>query len=51
LASGIIAWRKELAPAVDTRVVFKDSGFADDVSKTNMAAILNQNDISDVRSL
>jgi adenine-specific DNA-methyltransferase len=51
LASGIIAWRAKLAPAVDTRVVFKDSGFADDVAKTNMAAILNQNGISDVRSI
>lgn len=51
LASGIVAWRKELAPAVDTRVVFKDSGFVDDVAKTNMAAILNQNGIVDVRSL
>jgi adenine-specific DNA-methyltransferase len=51
LASGIVAWRAALAPAVDTRVVFKDSGFADDVAKTNMAAILNQNGISDMRSL
>lgn len=51
LASGIVAWRKELAPAVDTRVVFKDSGFANDVAKTNMAAILNQNGLLDVRSL
>jgi adenine-specific DNA-methyltransferase len=51
LASGIIAWRTELAPAVDTRVVFKDSGFADDIAKTNMAAILNQSGISDVRNL
>jgi adenine-specific DNA-methyltransferase len=51
LANGIVEWRKELAPAVDTRVVFKDSGFADDVAKTNMAAILNQNGIADVRSL
>ena len=51
LASGIVAWRAALAPAVDTRVVFKDSGFADDIAKTNMAAILNQNGISDVRSL
>ena len=51
LANGIVAWRKQLAPAVDTRVVFKDSGFADDVAKTNMAAILNQNDLLDVRSL
>ncbi|MFN8992225.1 MAG: site-specific DNA-methyltransferase, partial [Pseudomonadota bacterium] len=51
LASGIVAWRAKLAPAVDTRVVFKDSGFADDIAKTNMAAILNQNGISDVRSI
>ncbi|QMV00856.1 site-specific DNA-methyltransferase [Devosia sp. D6-9] len=51
LANEIVAWRKELDPAVDTRVVFKDSGFADDVAKTNMAAILNQNGILDVRSL
>jgi adenine-specific DNA-methyltransferase len=51
LSAGIIVWRKELAPAVDTRVVFNDSGFADDIAKTNIAAILNQNGISDVRSL
>ncbi|MDO5646334.1 site-specific DNA-methyltransferase [Paracoccus sp. (in: a-proteobacteria)] len=51
VANGIVAWWTELAPAVDTRVVFKDSGFADDVAKTNMAAILNQNGILDVRSL
>jgi adenine-specific DNA-methyltransferase len=51
LSAGIVAWRKTLAPAVDTRVVFKDSGFADDIAKTNMAAILNQNGILDVRSL
>jgi adenine-specific DNA-methyltransferase len=51
LAKGIVAWWKELAPAVETRVVFKDSGFADDIAKTNMAAILNQNGITDVRSL
>ncbi len=51
LSAGIVAWWKELAPAVETRVVFKDSGFADDIAKTNMAAILNQNGILDVRSL
>lgn len=51
LSAGIVAWWKELAPAVETRVVFKDSGFADDVAKTNMTAILNQNGILDVRSL
>ncbi|MCS4091364.1 site-specific DNA-methyltransferase [Rhizobium sp. BK176] len=51
LSAGIVAWWKQLAPAVETRVVFKDSSFADDVAKTNMAAILNQNGILDVRSL
>jgi adenine-specific DNA-methyltransferase len=51
LSAGIIAWIKELAPAVVTRVVFKDSGFADDIAKTNMAAVLSQNGITDVRSL
>ena len=51
LSAGIVAWQKKLAPAVDTRVVFKDTGFADDIAKTNMAAMLNQNGITDVRSL
>jgi adenine-specific DNA-methyltransferase len=51
LGAGIVAWWAALEPAVDTRVVFKDSGFADDIAKTNMGAILNQNGISDVRSL
>jgi adenine-specific DNA-methyltransferase len=51
LSAGIVSWIKEMAPAVDTRAVFKDSGFADDIAKTNMAAILSQNGISDVRSL
>jgi adenine-specific DNA-methyltransferase len=51
LANGIVDWRKALAPAVDTRVVFKDTGFVDDIAKTNMAAILNQAGIADVRSL
>jgi adenine-specific DNA-methyltransferase len=51
LANGIIAWHKELAPAGDTTCVFRDSAFADDVAKTNMAAILEQNGIANVRSL
>lgn len=51
LAEGIVGWHREMAPAVETRVVFKDSGFADDVAKTNMAAILQQSGITDVRSL
>ena len=51
VAHGIAAWRKELAPAGDTTCVFRDSAFADDVAKTNMAAILEQNGIATVRSL
>ncbi len=51
LAQGIIAWHKELAPVGDTTCVFRDSAFADDVAKTNMAAILEQNGIANVRSL
>lgn len=51
LAQGVIDWHKELKPAVDTRVVFRDSAFADDVAKTNLAAILQQHGLDDVRSL
>ena len=51
LAQGIIEWRKELAPAGDTTCVFRDSAFADDVAKTNLAAILEQHGIQNVRSL
>jgi len=51
LARGIAAWHKELEPATDTQVVFRDSAFADDVAKTNMTAILEQNNIAHVRSL
>ena len=57
LAQGIVAWHKELAPAGDTTCVFRDSAFqtvagaADDVAKTNLAAILEQHGIQNVRSL
>jgi adenine-specific DNA-methyltransferase len=51
LAQGIIAWRKALGPAGDTTCVFRDSAFADDVAKTNLAAILAQAGIANVRSL
>lgn len=51
LAQGIIAWHNELAPAGDTTCVFRDSAFADDIAKTNLAAILEQNGIANVRSL
>jgi len=51
LALGLIAWHKELAPAGDTQVVFRDSAFADDVAKTNLTAILQQHGLENVRSL
>jgi len=51
LALGIVEWRWRLAPAGDTTCVFRDSAFADDVVKTNMAAILEQHGIANVRSL
>ena len=51
LALGIVAWHKALKPAGETTVVFRDSAFADDVAKTNLAAILNQHGLETVRSL
>ncbi len=51
LAQGITAWYKELDPAVDTLVVFRDSAFPNDIAKTNLSAILEQNGIAHVRSL
>ena len=51
LAQGIVAWYKELSPAGESQVVFKDSAFADDVAKTNLTAILQQNGLENVRSL
>ena len=51
LGLGIVDWHKTLAPAGDTTCVFRDSAFADDVAKTNLAAILEQNGITHVRSL
>lgn len=51
LATGIVAWHRELKPAGDTMLVFRDSAFADDVSKINLTAILQQNGLVQVRSL
>ena len=51
LAQGIVEWHEALAPAGDTTCVFRDSAFADDVAKTNLAAILEQHGIANVRSL
>lgn len=51
LANGIVGWNKELAPVGETTCVFRDSAFIDDVAKTNLAAILEQQGIQNVRSL
>jgi adenine-specific DNA-methyltransferase len=51
LALGIADWHQQLAPAGDSTCVFRDSAFANDVAKTNLAAILDQHGIHTVRSL
>ena len=51
LAHGIAEWHDELAPVGDSTVVFRDSAFADDVAKTNLAAIPEQRGLENVRSL
>lgn len=51
VAQGILKWYGELSPSSDTHVFFRDSAFSDDIAKTNMAAILEQNGITHVRSL
>lgn len=51
VAAAIAEWHKELEPETDSHVFFRDSAFADDIAKTNMAAILEQNGIAHVRSL
>ena len=51
LALGIAAWHRQLAPTEDSTVVFRDSAFIDDVAKTNLTAILQQNGLANVRSL
>jgi len=51
LALGIVDWHRELAPVGDSTVVFRDSAFANDVAKTNLAAILQQHGLQNVRSL
>ncbi len=51
LALGMADWHKELAPVGDTTAVFRDSAFENDVAKSNLAAILEQHGIKQVRSL
>ena len=51
LALGIVEWHKRLESASDATVIFRDSAFEDDVAKTNLAAILEQHGLKNVRSL
>ncbi len=51
LGQGIVKWHKELDPVGETTCIFRDSAFENDVAKTNLAAFLDQNGISNVRSL
>jgi len=51
LALGIAEWHEELAPSCETTCVFRDSAFADDVARSNLAAILEQHGLSKVTSL
>ena len=50
VVEGIAKLKEELEPEL-TRVVFRDSGFKDDVVKTNAVQILKQHEIEDVRSI
>lgn len=51
LAQGITDWLEELDPVNEAQIVFRDSAFENDVTKTNIAAILEQRGIKHVRSL
>ena len=51
LAIGIADWHDALAPAGEATIVFRDSAFGSDVAKTNLAAILEQRGLGNIRSL
>ncbi|MBI6546742.1 MAG: site-specific DNA-methyltransferase, partial [Cyanobacteria bacterium NC_groundwater_1444_Ag_S-0.65um_54_12] len=51
LAQGIIAWHEAIAPGGHATCVFRDSAFADDVVKMNLAALFAQSGSIDMRSL
>ena len=51
LASGIADWHAQAKHEGEATVIFRDSAFADDIAKTNTAAILNQRGLKNVRSL
>ncbi len=51
LGLGIADWHDALVAGGQSTVVFRDSAFIDDVAKTNLAAILKQRGVGDIRSL
>ena len=51
LALGIVDWHDELSPVGESIIIFRDSAFCDDVAKTNLAEILGQRGLGNVRSL
>ena len=51
LAFGIAKWHKQLEPPGDATVIFRDNAFEYDAAKTNLAAILEQHGLGNVRSL
>lgn len=51
LALGMAEWREQQGTATETTAIFRDSAFENDVAKSNVAAILEQHGIKQVRSL
>ncbi|MYF89665.1 MAG: site-specific DNA-methyltransferase [Boseongicola sp. SB0676_bin_33] len=51
LGTGIVAWADAMGQNGSVRVVMNDSGFQDDVAKTNLASILDQGGITELRAL
>jgi adenine-specific DNA-methyltransferase len=51
LAQGIVEWQQALARRATPPASSATARFADDVAKTNLAAILEQHGIANVRSL
>jgi len=51
LAGGILEWWRDKAPIGETQIIFRDSAFADDVTKANIMAALEQHGLRNIRSL
>jgi adenine-specific DNA-methyltransferase len=51
LASGLVSWRNKFDPAGDPVVLFIDNAFENDIAKSNLTAILNQNGLPNIRCL